>query len=215
LPDSSDLPPNPVAHSSLDISRDLSATSLRDLYGIVARRWHLFWKIWGALLLACLSYCLIAPNQYEASAKVALRQAPVSALEQQAAEPMVAASILSAPLQLETLANVFRSERLAWRVILNLDLFDAPGFASRFKGKFPGFKSASPSPEAREWLLDRFKKRLLVESVPRTLVLEIRFRSRDPALSAAVANELIRTYDEQNNEAREEATAQGSAWLQS
>ena len=71
----------------------------------------------GGLLLACLAYCLVAPNQFEASAKVALRTAPASVLSLEAAEPLQAASILSAPVQLETLANVFRSDQLAWRCV--------------------------------------------------------------------------------------------------
>jgi polysaccharide export outer membrane protein len=168
----------------------------------------------GGLLLGCLLYCLIAPNQYEASAKVALRQAPASALGMEAAEPMVAASILSAPLQLETLANVFRSERLAWRVITKLKLYEAPGFKGRFDHKFPGFRPEAPGADAKEWLLERFHRRLIAESLPRTLVLEIRFRSRDAALSAAVVNEMIRAYNEQESESRLQATAESSAWLQ-
>jgi hypothetical protein len=62
------------------------------------------------LLLACLLYCLIAPNQYEASAKVALRTSPASALSLETPEQFGSASILSAPVQQETLANVFRSD---------------------------------------------------------------------------------------------------------
>jgi len=181
---------------------------------MVSRRRRLFFGLWGGLLLACIAYCVVAPKQYESSAKVALRQAPESALGMQASGPLAAASILSAPLQLETLANVLRSETLAWRVILRLKLYDAAGFSGRFAGRFPGFRPDAPAVDAREWLLDRFERRLLVESVPRTLVLEIQFRSRDAALSAAVVNELIRSYGEHEIETRQAATAQGSAWLE-
>jgi len=38
----------------------------------------------------------------------------------------VSSSILSAPMQLETLANVMRSDQLAWRVIRELKLYQAP-----------------------------------------------------------------------------------------
>jgi polysaccharide export outer membrane protein len=167
------------------------------------------------LLLACLLYCLIAPNQYEASARVALRTSPSSSLSMEAPGALAAASILSAPLQLETLANVFRSDQLAWRVITELKLDQARGFNGRFGQLFPGFHLETPSPDAQAYLLERFQRRLRVEVLPRTLMIQIRFRSKDAALSAAVVNDLIRVYGEQDSESRVRATAQASAWLES
>jgi polysaccharide export outer membrane protein len=187
---------------------------------VLARRRRLVGGVVGGLLLVCLLYCLIAPNQYEASASVALRTSPVSALSLEAAEPMVAASILSAPLQQETLANVFRSERLAWKVIVGLKLYQAPGFLGSapwfmgsFPSRFPDFHPEAPSPDAQAWLLKRFNDRLRVETVPRTMLIQIRFRSRDAALSASVVNALIRAYVEQESDARVQATREGSEWL--
>ncbi len=52
-----------------------------------------------------------------------------------------------------------------------------------------------------------------MQSIPRTLLVEIRFRSRDAALSAAVANALMRAYSEQETESEIQATAQASGWL--
>jgi polysaccharide export outer membrane protein len=167
----------------------------------------------GGLLLLCLLYCLIAPNQYEASARVALRTAPASALSLEASGPLAAASILSAPLEQETLANFFRSEQLAWRVILDLKLYQATGFNGRFGRLFPGFRPEAATIDAQAYLLERFKRRLLVETVPRSLVIQIRFRSRDAALSAAVVNDLIRLYGEQESESRLQATNLQSIWL--
>jgi polysaccharide export outer membrane protein len=165
------------------------------------------------LLLLCLSYCLVAPNQYEASAKVALRQAPATPLSLEAAEPTAAASFLSAPLQLETLATVFRSDRLAWGVITDLKLYQAPGFISGFDHRFPGFKPDAPSVDAQAYLIERFEKKLRVQTVPRTLLIQIRFRSKDAALSASVVNDLIRAYGQQESESSLQATMQASDWL--
>ncbi|MDR3725756.1 MAG: SLBB domain-containing protein [Terracidiphilus sp.] len=169
----------------------------------------------GGLLLLCLLYCLIAPNQYEASAKVELRTSPASALSLGGAGPQISASVLSAPLQLETLANVFRSDQLAWRVITDLKLYLAPGFISGFPRRFPGFRPEAPGADAQAYLLERFQRLLHVQTVPRTLLIQIRFRSKDAALSAAVVNELIRVYGQQDSESRVQATAQASGWLES
>jgi polysaccharide export outer membrane protein len=179
------------------------------------RRRRLVASVVGGLLLLCFLYCLLAPNQYEASARVELRTSPASSLSLGGAEPLISASILSAPLQLETLANVFRSDQLAWRVITELKLYQAPGFMGRFARKFPGFRPEAPGADAQAWLLERFQRRLHVQTLPRTLLIQIRFRSKDAALSAAVVNAMIRIYGQQESESRVQATAQASGWLQS
>lgn len=209
-----------VARSRSDASRFNSSTSLRSLWEVLLRRRRIVASVLGGLLLLCLLYCLIAPNQYEASARVALRTTPASSLSIDDGESSVAASSLATPLQLETLANVFRSDQLAWRVITELKLYQAPGFRGDFASRFPGFRAAAPANSAanaaaQAWLLERFQRRLHVETLPRTLLIQIRFRCRDAALSAAVVNGLIRAYEEQDSEARVEATAQASGWLES
>ena len=177
------------------------------------RRRRLIVTIEGCLLVACLLYCLIAPNQYEATARIELRTAPASALSLEAPEPLAAASILSAPLAQETLAGLLRSNQLAWHVITALKLYQQPGFRGDFNSRFRAFNPDAPTPAEQAWLLDRFSRRLRVQSMPRTLLVEIHFRSHDAALSAAVVNALIRAYTDQETEAQIQATAQASGWL--
>jgi polysaccharide export outer membrane protein len=196
--------------------RDSSSTSLRELLAVVGKRRWLVASIMGGLLAVCILYCLFAPRQYEACAKVALRTSPASSLNIDSQGPLAAASILSAPLQQETLANVFRSDLLAWKVITGLKLYQASGFNGQFERLFPSVRfdgKDAPSPDAQAYLLDRFQKRLRVEVLPRSMVIQIRFRCRDAALSAAVVNELIRVYGQQDSDARVQATAQQSSSL--
>jgi polysaccharide export outer membrane protein len=214
-PFDSDHGPDKGAHKQPGHGARNSTRSLRELWEVLVRRRHLVGSVVGGLLLACLLYCLIAPNQYEASARVALRTTPVSTLSLEAPEPFASASILSAPVQQETLANVFRSDQLAWKVITGLKLYQAPGFKGRFASKFPDFRPEAPAADAQEWLLERFQRRLRVQTLPRTLLIEIRFRCKDAALSASVVNGLIRAYGEQDTETRVQATAQAATWLES
>ena len=198
-----------------------SGQSLREPWQVLCRRRRLVGAVVGGLLLACLLYCLIAPNQYEASATVALSASPASSLSLEAPQPFAAASILSAPVQQETLASVFRSEQLAWDAITSLKLYQAPGFMGSaqwlpgsFARRLPGFRPDAPAPDAQEYLLKRFQDRLRVEAVPHTLLVQISFRSHDAALSASVVNALIQAYGQQENDARIEATGQASERLQ-
>ncbi|MGD0739278.1 MAG: SLBB domain-containing protein [Terracidiphilus sp.] len=207
------FPDESAPHTQAEAPPPRGSTSLRELGQAVWRRLRLIAVIEGALLVACLLYCLIAPNQYEANARVELRTAPASSLTLDAQEPFVSAAALTAPIALETLASVLRSDQLAWRVIAGLKLYQQPGFCGRFPQRFPGFNPEQPAPDAQAWLLERFAWRLHVQTMPRTLLLEIRFRSRDAALSAAVVNALIRAYQEQETESQIQATAQASGWL--
>ncbi len=202
----------PVQRVAAEAARPAS-TSLRELWRVVWRRRRFVASIEGALLLLCLLYCLIAPNQYEATARVELRTVPVSSLSLDGVEPQGSPSILSSPIALETLASVLRSDQIAWRVITGLKLYQAPGFCGHFASRFPGFHPDKPAADAQAWLLERFSRRLHVQAMARTLLVEIRFRSRDAALSAAVVNALIGSYGAQEIEAQIQATAQASGWL--
>jgi polysaccharide biosynthesis/export protein len=204
--------------AGVEVRRHGSSTSLRDLWDALARRRRLIASIMGGLLLLCVAYCLVVPNQYEARAQVELRTAQPSSIGLGAGENAVSASILSAPIALETMADALRSDQLAWRVIRELKLYDAPGFRGNFVGHFPAFHTETQSgkafdPAAQAWLLERFQRRLHVRTLPRTLLIEIRFRSEDAALSATVVNALTDEYEQQENESQVMATAQASGWL--
>jgi polysaccharide export outer membrane protein len=202
-----------------------SSTSFRALWEVLFRRRQLVVSMVCGLLLACLLYCLIAPKQYEATAKVMLRTSPASSLNLDPSQPTASGSVLTGPLQQETLANVFRSDQLAWRVITELKLYQVTAFMGDFSYRYPGFHPEAPAAdapayagaqtytEAQAWLLERFHRRLNVQTLPRTMLIQIRFRSRDAVLSAAVVNALIRAYGEQESEARIQATGQASEWV--
>jgi polysaccharide export outer membrane protein len=195
------------------VSRHDSSVSLRALWQTIKRRRRLILTIEGGLLLLCILYCLFAPNQYEARARVRLRTSPATSLSGQSAESLATASVFSAPTALETVAGVLRSDQLAWKVITGLKLYQAAGFRGSFARRFPDFHPEAPSAAAQAWLLERFAWRLHVQSVPSTLLVEIRFRCRDAALSAEVVNALIRANGEQNTDSQLQATAQATGWL--
>ncbi len=161
----------------------------------------------------CLLYCLIAPNQYEATARIALRATPAMALHVDGGDAAAASALASGQVQLETLAGILRGERLAWKVIVAEKLYQNPAFLGRYGRRFPGLNPESPSAEAQAYLLDRFARRLTVRSLPRTMILQIRFRCGDGALAAAVVNDLIRAYREQEADARMDGTEQATERL--
>ncbi len=212
MPETATVQERPTTYRDSLVSQ-VSSLSFRELWDAIRRNRWLFLSTVGALLCTCLLYCLLAPNVYEATARVALRGTPISILVLDREEGAPSGSFASGQVQLETLANVFRSDRLAWGVITDLKLYGAPGFQGSFARKFPSFDPTQPSPDARAWLLDEFQRNLTVQTIPRTLVLQIRFRSHDAALSAAVTNALIDAYHRQDADARVQATRDASTWL--
>jgi polysaccharide export outer membrane protein len=204
----------PIDRAPFDPRGVSRSTSLRAMFQAVVRHRRMAGGLLGSLLTACLLYCLIAPNEYEAKARIALRTASSSSLSLEGPEPAVSAAVLSAPMQLETLAGVLRSDRLAWKVILEKKLYAASAFRGRFAVRFPGFRPDAPEVDAENYLLERFQDRLHVTTVPRSSLVEIRFRSRDAKLSADVVNALIAAYGEQQGELRKEATDEATGRLQ-
>lgn len=162
----------------------------------------------GCFAFGCLVYCLFATRQYEARARVALHAGPVSSLRMDEEGETHSTSLAGALIQLETLADVFRSDELAWRVILDQKLYQSPAFNGRFSSRFPHFRPDSPTSDEQAYLLERFKDRLRVLTLPRTALLEIRFRCEDPVLSATVVSDLLRVHEEQIAHLKLRATTQ-------
>ena len=192
---------------------DGSSTSFRGFVETLLRHRRFVARLLGGLSTICVLYCLLAPNEYEASARIALRSSPATTLNLDGLCSTNSSGFASEQTQLETLADIFRSDRLAWQVISEQALFRAPGFAGRFEKKFPGFRPEMPGPAAEAYLLERFQRRLNVRTLPRTLILQIRFRSQDSALSAAVVNTLIHLYQQQESEGRLRSTEESTASL--
>jgi len=67
--------------------------------------------------------------------------------------------------------------------------------------------------EKRVRLVSLFHKSLNVQLVPKTQIIDIHFRSKDPNLAADVANSVANTYIEHNFQTKYKATIQTSDWL--
>ena len=190
-----------------------ASTSLVSVWEVLVRRRRFVGSVLGGIAGLCLLYCLIAPNQFEAKARVALRETSPNALGAEGIATVGSRLLATPDIQVETLANEFKSGQLAWRLITELKLYENPKFVRSLTRKFPDFRADGASAEAQAYLINRFEKQLSVQAVPRSLILEIRFRSKDPVLSATVVNALIRDYVDQSREKRVRATEEQTAWL--
>ena len=117
---------------------------------------------------------------------------------------------------MDTQTRILQSDRLALEVINNLHLDQNRAFAGDLTvapSKVGNLGSPQVSREREAALLGGFHGAMSVSTVRNTRILDIAFRSPDPALAAAIANNLVTTYVEDNYRTRYESTMQASDWL--
>jgi hypothetical protein len=106
---------------------------------LAAGAWRARW--WGDCCWPACSIASSPPISTRPAPRVALRTSPASVAQPgERRRPLGPPPFSPRPMQQETLANVFRSDQLAWKVITGLKLYQAPGFMGRFAQQaFSGF----------------------------------------------------------------------------
>lgn len=127
---------------------------------------------------------------------------------------------------LETQYRILRSDNLARSVITQLNLNQNPEFATLERNWLATARAgastqeisvipynASTTTKISDEVLKAFEKRLDVEPITRSRLIEISFESQDPRLAADVVNSLDSSFIEENVQARWQASQNASKWL--
>lgn len=195
-----------------------------DLGRALGALWRARWDILvgaGLGLLAALVYVVSAPKVYRATATVMLetRQGQVIDLEG------VIPGLGSDSSVVATEAEVLRSRSLLGTVVDTLELTALPEFnpalrppgalAARISALLPtSAPVASPDTEhARNAAIDALRERLVVATIPGSLVFELTVSTGDPALSRDIANTLAEAYVTNQLAVKFQATEQATGWL--
>ena len=165
-------------------------------------------KIIVACVLLCVGlgalYCVLKTRRYEAVADLAIHPEASDTLN--LSDTSLSSLGDDWNVRLETNVRILKSATLAQAVIDKLHLERTPEYAIRDS------KDLTDN-DRRHLLLGIFGRSLEVQSVPRTQVVEIRFRNRDPKLAADVVNALSEEFQQYNFVTRYRATQQASKWL--
>ena len=164
----------------------------------------------AGLLLAGL-YILLRSPRYEASARIEVSPAGTNSmgLDQLASKVLTPSDEL---MQLQSAVTVLQSNTIALGVMKQLRMAERNDFAGRWIQR-PGTNVGDLSPQARDKLLLRFEKSLKVEIVPKTDIISVQFRARDPVLAADVVNATVNNYTERNFRSSYDSATQVSSWL--
>ena len=183
--------------------------SVVQFWRVLQKRNWLVLSSLAAVILLVTAVSLILPKRYEASSRLLLDLEGSGDL---GLEQMVLPMGLDLNTKLETQIRIVQSDSIAISVIKQLGLQHNKGFAGQFLDSTTAdFDYLSL--EKRVKLLSLFRKSLNVQLVPKTQIIDIHFRGKDPNLSAAIANAVANTYIEHNFQTKYKATIQTSDWL--
>ncbi len=171
----------------------------------------------AAMSLAAL-YVTWRPEAYTASSRI-LVDNRVLALQQQ--DAIYSVSSLTSQL-LQSQVEILHSENIARRVIDQLGLLDDRDFQSA-PSRSRSLLAGGAAPEAGASLpedtrnmnraLRSFQKRLSVDEVGQSYVIEIRMTSSDPQKAAKITNALVTAYLEDQAAANASVAQSASGWL--
>ena len=71
------------------------------------------------------------------------------------------------------------------------------------------------TPDARDHLLERFRRSLNVSIIPKTDIIAVRFKARNPEMCSQVVNAILTSYTERKIRTSYDSTMQVSNWLSS
>ncbi len=185
--------------------------SIQEIWRILRkRRWAILGVLVGSLLVAGLISAFMT-RRYEAVGQVLVNPQDSNALGIDPLDALGGGGLQNDIVQ-QTQVQVLQSDPLAWEVIRQLRLDQREDFAGQDVTK-AGQSFETVTGPKKVTLLATFHKGLRVSAIPKTQLIEVRFRARDPKIAADVVNALTNGYIERNFRTRYQATMQASDWL--
>ena len=172
------------------------------------RRWLVLGSLAAVVLLVTV-VSLILPKRYEASAELLL---DLDGTDDLGLGQVVMPIGLDINTKLETQLRIVQSDTIAFSVIKQLGLHRNKDFF-RPQGQPSPADFDSLDVQQRAKVKDLFHKSMNAQLIPKTEIVEIHFRSKDPKLAADVVNAVASTYIEHNFQTKYRATQQTSEWL--
>lgn len=183
--------------------------SIVQLWRVIEKR---RWIVIGSLIAITLVVAIVStlmPKRYDATARILLDlEGPDGLTLEQNVMPMG----LDINTKLETQIKIVQSDTIAKSVIKQLALHRDREFGGALtEGALTDFDTLSPAQRVR--LVEHLHQSLRVQLVPKTEIIEIHFRSKDPKLAADITNSVATTYIEHNFQTKYRSTLQTADWL--
>jgi polysaccharide biosynthesis transport protein len=175
---------------------------------LVRHRWTIV--VWVALaFVVALLFSLFTRPEYDAVTRVALDFGNADMLGNEKMKVPDGADVSN---KLETQLALVKSDSVAEEVIRKLNLVEHCVLGEKHCSQ-DGKHFDMLDPKSRADVLSAYHKDLHVELVPKTQILEIRFRNRDPKLAAAIVDSIANNYIDRTFRVRSESIEKASIWL--
>src|ERR1044071_5486273 len=168
-----------IDNDRLDSASD--QLSLVGFWRVVRKRKQVIISSLALTVAVVAAVSLLMPRKYDAVARINLDFENSNSL---GLEQMGLMGFNDATTKLETQIRIIQSETLAWNVIQQLRLDRQKAFTGSKLLSSPGDEIESISDTRRAKLLKRFHESLNVQLVPKTQIIEVRFRGPYPSLAA-------------------------------
>jgi Mrp family chromosome partitioning ATPase/LPS O-antigen subunit length determinant protein (WzzB/FepE family) len=194
-----DAPLNPAESVWPATTAGGDSVTLADALVFLRRQFWLILGVVAAIVVVAAVYVVLAPSEYVARAELMIEPGKQRALWQDSG--LVDLTIDNA--QVESQVEVLRSERIANDVIGKLGLVNDPEF-----------RTVGTDYERQRATLARFENALSARRVGQSYVIEVSFRSRDPAKAARITNALTDAYLADQQQAKQDVAKEASDWVE-
>jgi len=179
------------------------------------RRWTVL-AAFVTIFLVVIIATLRTTKLYEGVSRIAIYPENANVLGLKDLENLTAGEDSDYSVAMETQVSILRSDELALKVIDTLHLDRNPTFTGSVVGTSADELRSSnleSDPKSLATWLTLFRRRMNVQVVPRTRVVEISYMDPNPRLAAEISNTLVRTFIEENFRTKYESTNQTADWL--
>jgi polysaccharide biosynthesis transport protein len=183
--------------------------SIVQLWRVLQKRRWLVLGSMATILLIVTAISLALPKRYDASSRLLL---DMEGSEDLGLDQVVMPIGIDLDTKLQTQIRIVQSDTIANSVIKQLGLQNNPALVGKQAASL-GRDFDNLDLQTRAALTNGLHRYLTVQLVPKTEIMEIHFRSRDPKLAADIANAVASTYIERNFQTKYQATRQTSDWL--
>jgi succinoglycan biosynthesis transport protein ExoP len=200
--------------------------ALRELTGVLKRRRRLFLIVLTAVMCAGMAYAFTAARYYTATAHLLIDARHNELLKDR---PSADPSVIVASPEVDSQVEIMKSGRVARTVIRKLNLLKSGEFERSnpllspiawIKGAlnfalspFRGQARPADPKDSENKAVEQFGKRLTIERVALTYVVEISARARSPQTAAEMANAVAEAYLAEELNARDTLLKRANAWL--
>ena len=181
--------------------------SLLDVWRMLAKRRLAIVTVTIISLTAATWYAFRTPPVFESVSRVQIKPNELS-------NPSPEGIFEDPTIRLETEVHILQSDSVLFETAQSLNLIRLLPQDSKKSGTRTAASSTEISPKTREDLIGMIKGGLSIKLIPNTQILEIAYRGPDPKLCAAIVNQLVDTYSDEELRTKFERTSHVSDWLE-